>query len=300
MTELSPEARALFEAARNGHEPTAHEREQMNARILKVAALAAVSGVSKTGATAGLSGLASGKVAGAMKVTFALAVAGVLGVGAARLVVEKPRPSAVASPRTRPVAPPRSPPSPTRVMEPVGAVAASPQSASASAVAPSHAPESFASARAGTRPMPRDPAAAPGGRPASPSLPASSPAEPAVAAFPESADAAIADLGARAGEPLKAGHAALGDASLGEEARGLAAVQRALDQGRPSEALALLDEQERRFRRGELAPERRAARVLAHCAGATAEQARTLAQRFVEQEPNSPLAVRVRRACGVR
>lgn len=298
MTELSPEARALFEAARNGHEPTAHEREQMNARILKVAALAAVTSVSKTGATAGLFGLASGKLVGAVKVTFALAVAGVLGVGAARLVVEKPRAPAVASPRTGPVAPPRSATSPAKVMEPVRALAASQQSASASAAAPSHAPESFASAHAGTRPMPRDPAAAPGWRAASPSLPASSPSEPAVAAFPE--DAAVADLGARAGEPVKAGHAALGDAGLVEEARGLAAVQRALDQGRPSEALALLDEQERRFRRGELAPERRAARVLAQCAVATAEQARMIAQRFVEQEPASPLAVRVRRACGVR
>jgi hypothetical protein len=298
MTELSPEARALFEAARNGHEPTAHEREQMNARILKVAALAAVSGVSKTGATAGLFGLASGKVVGAMKVTFALAVAGVLGVGAARLVVEKPRAPA-ASPRTAPVAAPRSAPSANRETEGVRAIVVSQPSASASAAALSLAPDHFASARAGTRPMPRDPAASPG-RPVSPSLPASSPSEPAVAAFPESAGAAVADLGARVDEPVKASHAALGDTGLAEEARGLAAVQRALDQGRPSEALALLDEQERRFRPGELALERRAARVLAQCAVATVEQARALAQRFVEQEPSSPLAVRVRQACGVR
>jgi len=73
-----------------------------------------------------------------------------------------------------------------------------------------------------------------------------------------------------------------------------------LRDGSPSEALAVLDEQDVRFRHGRLQEERAAARVLALCqAGRTAE-AKSLAAHFEQAWPRSNLRARVHAACWPR
>jgi hypothetical protein len=74
-------------------------------------------------------------------------------------------------------------------------------------------------------------------------------------------------------------------------------VQRALRDGDPNLALALLDEQDQLYRSGSLGTERAAARALAWCAAGQRTRARTLAERVVADNAGSPLAERVKRKC---
>jgi hypothetical protein len=88
---------------------------------------------------------------------------------------------------------------------------------------------------------------------------------------------------------------------LGRELDLLRSARRAIDDGSPVGALTLLDRYEAEFPRGaSLRTEYEATRVLALCAAgrtAAAEQAR---DQFLETHSGSPLADRVRTACGVR
>ena len=85
--------------------------------------------------------------------------------------------------------------------------------------------------------------------------------------------------------------------TLSREAAGLAEVQRALREGRAAAALSLLDAQEPQFRAGKLQQERQAARVIALCAEGKSSEARALAERFLAEQPSSPLAARLRNTC---
>jgi len=104
-------------------------------------------------------------------------------------------------------------------------------------------------------------------------------------------------LGARAAASVPAEANGTSAPSLEQETRGLSSVQVALRDGRPSQALTLLDAQERVFARGTLVTERSAARVFALCALGRTEQARSAARRFLSSHPASPLAERVRASC---
>jgi hypothetical protein len=88
-------------------------------------------------------------------------------------------------------------------------------------------------------------------------------------------------------------------ASLESETHALAEVQRSLREGTPARALSLLDAHDAAFRDGELAVERRAARVLALVALGRVKEARALARRFLASHPASPLAKRLRTATGL-
>jgi hypothetical protein len=84
---------------------------------------------------------------------------------------------------------------------------------------------------------------------------------------------------------------------LEAESRAVAEVQRALRDGRPAQALALLEVEERARPTGALAEERAAARVFALCAlGDTGAAARAAAE-FLQRFPRSPLGERVRASC---
>jgi hypothetical protein len=85
--------------------------------------------------------------------------------------------------------------------------------------------------------------------------------------------------------------------SLAAEARALEDVQQALRNGDVERALALLDEQDARYRTGTLEEERAAARVLALCQGGLSGRARDAAARFERRWPRSTLMARVRSAC---
>jgi len=84
--------------------------------------------------------------------------------------------------------------------------------------------------------------------------------------------------------------------TLEDETRALQQVHGALKDGDASRALRLLAEHEARFPRGQLRPERQAARVLALCATDLAAGRAALAE-FLEAHPGSPLLLRVKRAC---
>jgi hypothetical protein len=85
---------------------------------------------------------------------------------------------------------------------------------------------------------------------------------------------------------------------LEEEARLLRDAHRALAAGDPSRALALLDEDARRFPRGALEPERAAERVFALCATGDVDRATREAQAFVRLHAPGALANRVAEGCG--
>lgn len=171
------------------------------------------------------------------------------------------------TPDDPPGAPPPTPPVSAVMAPPVAAVPAErgevpPRVASPATPAPRRAGSAIA-----------PPAAVPARRPAANAAGAA--AAPA---------GAIVPLGAEEPETLE------------EETRALQQVHGALKDGDASRALRLLAEHEARFPRGQLRPERQAARVLALCATDPAAGRAALAE-FLEAHPGSPLLLRVKRAC---
>ncbi|MBL8950417.1 MAG: hypothetical protein JNK82_06550 [Myxococcaceae bacterium] len=86
------------------------------------------------------------------------------------------------------------------------------------------------------------------------------------------------------------------DDTLEAEAQALHEVQAALRARDSERALALIAEQNRRFPRGQLQPERDGARVLALCASDVTNGTAALSQ-FVAAHPGSPLLARLKAAC---
>lgn len=86
-------------------------------------------------------------------------------------------------------------------------------------------------------------------------------------------------------------------ASLAAETRLIAEAQSKLSEGAPARALALLDQHREEFPRGDLVPEREAARVLALCALGRSAEAKTVRARFEHDFSSSPLLARVRAGC---
>jgi outer membrane protein assembly factor BamD (BamD/ComL family) len=78
----------------------------------------------------------------------------------------------------------------------------------------------------------------------------------------------------------------------------LGEAQAAIQRGDFTAALGKLDEHTRTFPSGALGEEAAAARVVALCGAGRAEEAQTLAKTFLARHPSSPLAPRVRNACG--
>jgi len=85
--------------------------------------------------------------------------------------------------------------------------------------------------------------------------------------------------------------------TLLEETRQLREARRALKDGDADRALALLDDKTAANQGEKLGEERAAARVLALCKLGRVEEANAEAAKFLEKNPRSPLAARVRKAC---
>jgi hypothetical protein len=100
----------------------------------------------------------------------------------------------------------------------------------------------------------------------------------------------------RTGRPLPSGARTAGD--LGRELELLRGAQRALDSGAAAQALASLNQYSREFPRGSLRHEYSMVRVLALCAAGQRTSALRARKDFLEREPNSALAHRVKNACG--
>jgi len=86
-------------------------------------------------------------------------------------------------------------------------------------------------------------------------------------------------------------------ASLAEEVRALRAVERALREGKPGFALALLRELDRAIPNGQLVEERLATRTIARCATGDVPIGVDLASDFAARHPDSVYGRRVTDAC---
>lgn len=117
------------------------------------------------------------------------------------------------------------------------------------------------------------------------------------AAAPEEAAGAIpAPARARTGRGSSRRSAPAAD-ELAAEASSLARARAELRDGRPGDALRRLARHARRFPQGALAKERRVLEILARCEAGQRARARREAQRFIRDNPGSPLTARVRGIC---
>jgi hypothetical protein len=86
-------------------------------------------------------------------------------------------------------------------------------------------------------------------------------------------------------------------AELLEEVETLRRVQEHLRAGRGAEALRVLDASASRLGQGQLRQERLAAEVFAACQSAQLERARQAARRFLQENPATPSAARLKTSC---
>lgn len=86
--------------------------------------------------------------------------------------------------------------------------------------------------------------------------------------------------------------------SLAKEIAMLSQASADLHAGRPSVALTVLDEHQRKFPHGELVQERTSARIQALCALGRMAEAQVELARLARTAPNSPHLARARKACG--
>jgi hypothetical protein len=283
MNDLSDDAKALFEAARPGHEPTPQDREQVRTGLLvRIGGAAATLGVAKTAAASlgpGAAVASGAKTLLALKLIVGLTIAGGAGTIAYRSFAPG-APTSNTSVRAR--GPSDGATGGAGALGPAlkqqGQDAKREASDLGLATSPPERPPTLAAKPAQERSPGR---LEPTGSPATtvPEPERHSPAggaKPSAGTFPDQAPRS---------------------SDLSREARALSGVQRAVRDGRSSEALALLDQQDRDFPEGELRQERVAARVVALCAAGRASQARALAASFLAQAPRSPLAERMRTVC---
>jgi len=285
MNDLSDDAKALFKAAQPGHEPTQQDREQVRAGLLiRIGGAAATLGVAQTGAAASLApgaAMASGaKTLLALKLVLGLTIAGGAGTMAYRSLA------------------PGAPASNTSVRA-HGPIDEAKGSAPALAPAPTQQGDQAAKQEPSDSALAASPPAKQPALEAKPTHERSpgglEPTGSSTATFPEPERRSPA-AGARPGAETFPDEARR-SSDLSLEARALSRVQRAVREGRSTEALILLDQQDRDFPQGELRQERVAARVVALCAAGKASEARALAASFLAQAPRSPLAARMRTIC---
>jgi hypothetical protein len=94
--------------------------------------------------------------------------------------------------------------------------------------------------------------------------------------------------------------AADGSLAGGAELELISAVQAALRDGRPARALELVDRHAALYPRGQLETERLAAEAIAACQSGNEARGRRAALLFLQRDPTSALALRVRSACPAR
>jgi hypothetical protein len=84
-----------------------------------------------------------------------------------------------------------------------------------------------------------------------------------------------------------------------EERQLINSADTALRGGRNGQALSLLAEHAARYPNGALAQEREGLRLIARCQGGAKQSTQAAAESFIERAPRSPVAPRVRSACGI-
>jgi hypothetical protein len=299
---LNPRARAFLRSVEGGDDPTRADRERVRTRVKAqlaagiaagVAALAtskaaasiapAATGASMgAGATVVVTGTAT-TATGVAPVAIATAGSGIaIGKLAAVLVIV----GAVAGGTTAVV----------RHVQP-GSAPSVPAAVTAATPRPAFAP------RAPLPAMPPTPVAE---APVAPAVddplgaPVNTPAPPPAAGLPAPARNDRASIGVPpvplpAPAPVQTTPAV---PSLDDEVSLVRDARAALRGGDAGQALALLDEHDRRFPGGALAEDCAAARIYTLCALGRTDAARALASRFLSEHPVSPHAASVRNSCG--
>ena len=261
MSHLSPEARALVDAARPGDDPTDGDRTRVRRALavqlgvgvgaaLTASTSASTSAAAVTTAVKGSAWLLAMKVVAAVAVTSGVTVGGVSVYRASHEPAVRPSAAVSAS-----------------VVNPTANLTA-PTALTPTAISPfaAIAPNTDSS----SRPL-------------------------AVSATP------LAVWGTGVTAPARAFGTAPAvpspPSTLVAETRLLRDADTALRVGDAGRALALLDQHAREFPSGVLAEERAAERILALCKLGRASDARVEATRFLTERPRSPLAGRVRSSC---
>lgn len=287
MAELSPEARRLVGLARRGDDPTESDRSRLESRTvqrmtvaLSVGSTAIGTAKLATGATLVSTMFAKGVAVGVLMVTTGV---GVWQAGA--YVIPSRRPVAA-------MAGQRFEPSRSSVNS---ALASTPGGGGEQRSVPTEpGPPTPRDESAAVQPSEHRPATATGrdgsrtakthGQPATTGTSrVEIRANPSVTTASSESEA---EPPQSAAEPLQL------------EALALREAQKALNSGQASRALALVAEQEQRFRGGALEQERAATKIIAFCGLGRSEEARSQRANFVRRWPRSPLLSRVRNACG--
>jgi hypothetical protein len=296
VTDLSPDARALFARVGAAHEPHGEERERVRHALAARFALAAAGATLLAPAQAAATSVGSAVGAPLKGAVLAKWLAGGFLLGSAtvtvvsvssRFVTTSAREAGSAGVRAdRPAA--------ERAVTRAEARPEPPSTSSAIApgIAPSAGParETPAFDRSfGAPPFEAPAVRAP-----------SEPALPSAASFPTGARVeALSGSGAQSAATSPSAVVPTREL-LRAEARALGEAQRALDQRQPALALRLIEAQRHTFAGGALGEERNAVRVLALCALGRTEEATVEAARFLAAAPRSLLAPRVRAACAPR
>ena len=125
-------------------------------------------------------------------------------------------------------------------------------------------------------------------------------AKPAAVAPPRAAEAPPPTATpAPAPAPKKIAPPSAATDQIVEESMLLRRANAALASGDPTTALALVSDHARRFPGGSLSQEREGARAVALCAAGRRSEGAAAAEAFLASSPRSPLAERVRVACGL-
>jgi hypothetical protein len=310
--ELSPEARELVEATRDGDLPSEADRERLRGKVASAIGVAGAAGTlgaaSKAGAGTGAASTTTGSMAAAGSTGTASAagaaasaklawlLAGAVAVGGGVALVRGPAPSGAggdarvgtstgdrnAAAEALPQPTPAARPQPTPLDGEVG-------------------PDPVQAAgdeRAGRSPVP----GLDGTEPA-PARPAEGASEPAAAAQltprrpPDARPDEAASRPAPSARPAPLHVDNPNAASIQAELTLVGAAQYHLREGKPAEALELLDRHRGRFPNGALVQERVAARAMALCALNRHADARSELRSLESNAPGSPLLARVRAAC---
>lgn len=296
MSELSPRARAIIDAARGVDEPTPADKERVREAIL-----ARIGPVHRNPDTAheassnlaprtepASSATPSGIKALGTKILVGAAIIGCIGLGGYLLMRGGQTGPDVDAQATMPAIL-AEPSSPAR-----GSHASEPGSASNSERAPAR-DDSSDKAEQEVEDVEFGPVAVAdsehrqGTRPGQPRA-----RKKTTASQPPDSAAAPGEL-----RPAEGGDAEIMDpeVSLKQEHQLIASAKRALEQGNPDKALSVLATHEERFPNGLLTEERAALRVLALCERGDVDQARREQGRFLDKWPRSPHANRIRSAC---
>ena len=289
MNDMKEDARSLFDLARSAHQPTSHEHERVLRGVLARGAIAAGVTSASVGSAAAKGLLATSRVTSTLKIIAGFAILGATGAGAYRVSTAARAPSAVHA--ALPSAGKQDNGQKlVRALENPAAVQVAP-APEQSLNAPQKArapPGAGVVERTGHEVAeilaPADQRAV---APSPVAVPVTAPAQAATQSFPTSPPPNTATS-----EPARA-------VTLTREARALADVQRALREGRSTEALVMLAAQNREFAGGALGQEREAARIMALCTAGRVAEGRPAAERFLTANPGSPVTTHIRSSCGV-